>query len=171
VRIGRFGLFEGDTTRWHHWEWLDEEWPEQPFYMHPDPDEPAPAASLSLRYALPPDVIEAQATLQDLELSSFERVYDVFRVDGPPRLLAVLGVAARSLHWFDMAMGGALELIPGWLAFEPRRGGRLSSVTRRLIQNRVRSGEGALSMPPLPAGAVPLKGTSSGSSRLWGAAA
>lgn len=171
TRIGRFGLFDGARARWHHWEWLDEEWPNHPFYMHPDPDEPAPAEALSLCYTLPPDIIGAQATSQDLDLSPFDRVYDVFRVDGPPRLLAVLGVTARSLHWFDVAMGGALELMPGWLAFEPRREGRLSNVTRRLVQPYARSREERLSLPPTSTSEVSPEGHLSTHRRSRSAAA
>ena len=144
-RIGRFGLSDQNARRWHLWEWLSRPWPDQPFYMEPDPTEPAPVDALSDRYPL----AGAMRTLDRWEiralLTAADRLYDVSRMDDPHRDLATLAVVGRTLHWLERGAGGAIELAPAWLAFRPRvstiEGVRYTRAVVQSIHDERRSAE------------------------------
>lgn len=135
-RIGRLGLSHGEGQVWHTWEWLGEAWPAVPFRMVPDAFEPPPAPGLSDVYPMPPE-IRAVPRYAAFPPGRVDRIYRVMRVDCEPRPLALLVVAGSTLHWLEVDVGGALELAPSWLSFEPQATiAPELSLTRCLVQRR-----------------------------------
>lgn len=119
-RLGRFALLEDEMRRWHRWEWLEEWWPDRPFMMMPDRDEREPLSILSHEATLPGRIRRPTRGEHIGPGSHCIRLYDVFRVDGQKRQLAVVTVWPDQLCWWELGDGGVLEILPEWLLFEPR---------------------------------------------------
>lgn len=136
-RIGRFELCESDGVRAHRWEWLGERWPARPFLMRPDAEEHAPTPALSAHLPLPGRI---QRPLRGAYIGpegDCQRLYDVFRIDGVQRQLAVLAVHGERLRWYELGTGGVLEVAPAWLLFVPRETPVSARIVTRCILQEV----------------------------------
>lgn len=136
-RIGRFELFEAEGIRAHRWEWLGERWPARPFVMHPDAHEHAPAPGLSMHLPLPGRIHRPARGAYIGPGGDCQRLYDVFRIDGARRQLAVLAVHGARLRWYELGTGGVLEVAPGWLHFVPREAAMSARAVSRCILQEV----------------------------------